>query len=122
MNLREQIEKEITEKVMVKLASKKIELGLIDDLKSGYKSVIKDYNKQNQDAQSALSELKKIAASTNKLELKFMDWLVEFNNAEESAKDLGIKLPSDILKAEKEVVKSMNDASALSSIISKIKF
>ena len=64
MNLREQIEKEITEKVMVKLASEKVELGLIDDLKSGYKSVIKDYNKQNQDAQSALSELKKIAAST----------------------------------------------------------
>ena len=33
MNLREQIEKEITEKVMVKLASEKIELGLIDDVK-----------------------------------------------------------------------------------------
>ena len=122
MNLREQIEKEITDKVMTKLASEKVELGLIDDLKSGYKSVIKDYVKQNKDAQSALSELKKISANTNKLELKFMDWLVEFNHAEESAKDLGIKLPSDILKAEKEVVKSMNDASKLSSIISKIKF
>ena len=34
MNLREQIEKEITEKVMIKLASEKIELGLIDDLES----------------------------------------------------------------------------------------
>ena len=33
MNLREQIEKEITEKVMVKLASERVELGTIDDLK-----------------------------------------------------------------------------------------
>ena len=32
MNLREQIEKEITDKVMTKLASQKVELGLIDDL------------------------------------------------------------------------------------------
>ena len=35
MNLREQIEKEITDKVMTKLASEKVELGIIDDLKSG---------------------------------------------------------------------------------------
>ena len=33
MNLREQIEKEITEKVMVKLASERVELGTIDDLR-----------------------------------------------------------------------------------------
>ena len=33
MNLREQIEKEITEKVMTKLASERIELGIADDLK-----------------------------------------------------------------------------------------
>lgn len=33
MNLREQIEKEITEKVMTKLASERIELGTIDDLR-----------------------------------------------------------------------------------------
>ena len=32
MNLREQIEKEITDKVMTKLASEKVELGLVDDL------------------------------------------------------------------------------------------
>ena len=32
MNLREKIEKEITEKVMTKLASEKVELGLVDDL------------------------------------------------------------------------------------------
>ena len=33
MNLREQLEKEITDKVMTKLASERVELGLIDDAK-----------------------------------------------------------------------------------------
>ena len=33
MNLREKIEKEITDKVMTKLASERVELGLIDDIK-----------------------------------------------------------------------------------------
>ena len=32
MNLREQIEKEITDKVMTKLASEKVELGLVQDI------------------------------------------------------------------------------------------
>ena len=41
MNLREQIEKEITDKVMTKLASEKVELGLIDDLEK----LRKEYSK-----------------------------------------------------------------------------
>ena len=121
MNLREKIEKEITDKVMTKLASEKVELGLIDDLKSGYNSLRKEYDKQNKNAQSALAELKKVGADTSKLDLKFMDWLVDFNNAEDSAKDLGIKLPSDILKAEKEIIKNNIDAKTLVSVINKIK-
>jgi hypothetical protein len=121
MNLREQLEKEITDKVMTKLASEKVELGLIDDLKSGYNSLRKEYDKQNKNAQSALAELKKVGADTSKLDLKFMDWLVDFNNAEDSAKDLGIKLPSDILKAEKEIIKNNIDAKTLVSVINKIK-
>ena len=121
MNLREQLEKEITDKVMTKLASEKVELGLIDDLKSSYNSLRKEYDKQNKNAQSALAELKKVGADTSKLDLKFMDWLVDFNNAENSAKDLGIKLPSDILKAEKEIIKNNIDAKTLVSVINKIK-
>ncbi len=40
MNLREQIEKEITEKVMTKLASEKVELGIIQDLQADIKKGI----------------------------------------------------------------------------------
>jgi len=121
MNLREQIEKEITDKVMTKLASEKVELGLLDDLQNEYNAALKDYDKQKKDAQSALSELKKIAENSKKTELKLMDWLVSFNKAEASAKDLGLNLPSNILKAEKEVVKKMNEASTMASVINKIK-
>ena len=40
MNLREQIEKEINNKVMIKLASQKVELGLIDDLDKALEKLI----------------------------------------------------------------------------------
>ena len=103
------------------LASQKVELGLIDDLQNEYNAAVKDYDKQKKDAQSALSELKKIAENSKKTELKLMDWLVSFNKAEASAKDLGLNLPSNILKAEKEVVKKMNEASTMASVINKIK-
>ena len=122
MNLREQIEKEITDKVMTKLASEKVELGIIDDLKSAYNSLKKDFDKQNKNAQSALVELKKVGADITKLDLKFMDWLVEHTKAEKAAKDLGLKLPSDISKAEKEVIKMNADANTLRNIINRIKF
>ena len=103
------------------LASEKVELGLIDDLQNEYNAAVKDYDKQKKDAQSALAELKKIAENSKKTELKLMDWLVSFNKAEASAKDLGLNLPSNILKAEKEVVKKMNEASTMASVINKIK-
>jgi len=103
------------------LASQKVELALLDDLQNEYNAALKDYDKQKKDAQSALSELKKIAENSKKTELKLMDWLVSFNKAEASAKDLGLNLPSNILKAEKEVVKKMNEASTMASVINKIK-
>jgi len=103
------------------LASEKVELALLDDLQNEYNAALKDYDKQKKDAQSALSELKKIAENSKKTELKLMDWLVSFNKAEASAKDLGLNLPSNILKAEKEVVKKMNEASTMASVINKIK-
>ena len=40
MNLREKIEQEITDKVMTKLASERVELGKIDDLKKNLKKAI----------------------------------------------------------------------------------
>lgn len=102
------------------LATHKVDLALIDSLESELNSVSKEYNKQQNNAKTSISELKKISSSLKKLDAKFMDWLINFNDAEEQAKELGVKLPSNILKAEKEITTNMNDAKTLASILSKI--
>jgi len=53
MNLREQLEKEITNKVMTKLASEKVELGLIDDNLKMYDKALSEFDKASQIRQEA---------------------------------------------------------------------
>ena len=60
MNIREQIEKEITDKVMTKLASERVELGLIDDLQK----LQQEYSKI---AIAAIKEKSKLQSSAKKL-------------------------------------------------------
>jgi len=77
MNLREQLEKEITEKVMIKLAQHKVELGVADkalktfdlfrdkqlqnayDLKTQVEDLIKKYNKKVDDTTRKFREIEK---------------------------------------------------------------
>ena len=94
MNLREQIEKEITEKVMTKLASEKVELGLIDDLEK----LRKEYSKL---AIAAIQEKSKIQSNAKKLvsdlekAKKAKDAAVKKNEVIKSAaKNLGIDVPA----------------------------
>ena len=89
MNLREQIEKEITEKVMVKLASEKIELALVDDLKELIKK--------------GLSIEKKLAGqitSYNGLLRAGSEFKKQYSNLVKQAKNLGVPIPSDLKKLE----------------------
>jgi hypothetical protein len=53
MNLREQIEKEITEKVMTKLASEKIKLGVIDDNLKMYEKALSEFDNASKIRQEA---------------------------------------------------------------------
>ena len=83
MNLREQIEKEITEKVMVKLASEKVELGLIDDLDKALDQgvdIINDLKKDNnrildmeKSIDGYLKAKSKLEANKEKSRDKFID-------------------------------------------------
>ena len=93
MNLREQIEKEITEKVMTKLASEKVELGLIDDIK-----------KLNNEFQNIFSEDLKLRTEMSKLNRKAKDLDKLYkgkvkearkiaNETSQKIKDLGLKEP-----------------------------
>ena len=53
MNLREQIEKEITDKVMIKRASEKVELGVIDDNLKMYDKALSEFDKASEIRQEA---------------------------------------------------------------------
>lgn len=102
------------------LETHKVELGLIDDLKSDYNKVLKEYSKVKKQVKTALTDLKKQKDIIQKLDLDFMDWLGAFNDAEKTAKDLGIELPSEMTKLESKVVKEWNESKTLGSQIKKI--
>ena len=104
MNLREQIEKEITEKVMVKLASERVELGTIDDLRKlteESKKLIKEiesFEKKIKSEQKVLfktvSNYNSMATELDKIEKqksplsKRMGALIE--EVRKTSKDLGL--------------------------------
>jgi len=98
MNLREQIEKEITDKVMTKLASEKVELGLLDDIK-------KDMKTANQGAMKAIdmaNDAKKPAEQSLKLNKELFKKLTK---AEKMAKDLGVTEAFKVINEQTNQVK-----------------
>ena len=124
MNLREQIEKEITEKVMTKLASERIELGIIQDLQADIKEGIEAGKKMKDAQQSAMKiqeSLRGIAEKYNKLvkevnreaatvETRQNTLKANFNIASKkyekilkAALDLGIDMPKNIQQQFKEL-------------------
>ena len=107
MNLREQIEKEITEKVMTKLASEKVELGAIQDLQkleNRFRKEVFPIVKEITTAKTNLmKKAKKAEATLNKIENEISNNL---KLVEKSAKDLGYNI-SDI--KEYKNVKALED-------------
>ena len=90
MNLREQLEKEITDKVMTKLASEKVELASVADLKKSVSALDKElesnFKKRNaffkakQDYSNSIKNIKAIRSAATKETKAFA----------EAAKDLGL--------------------------------
>lgn len=83
MNIREQIEKEITDKVMTKLASERVELSLLDDVKKTYQAVINLRKKAEDD----LAKSKRSAIMGDSI---IKDFKADANKVEKLAKELGI--------------------------------
>lgn len=119
MNLREQIEKEITEKVMVKLASEKVELGLIDDLDKALDQgvdIINDLKKDNnrildmeKSIDGYLKAKSKLEANKEKSREKFIELENKLSNAKQKLKedtDILISNESAVDKRQKEIEKS----------------
>ena len=110
MNLREQIEKEITAKVMTKLASEKVELGAIQDLEKLQDETSGFFDKLDNALVNAKAELSQ-AISIGKKALPVAKEAYKLRQEVESlAQDLGIDLPKKItsvnVKYAKEVIES----------------
>jgi predicted nucleic acid-binding Zn-ribbon protein len=91
MNLREQIEKEITDKVMTKLASEKVELGAIDEIDAQIKKTVGELN----GIRNLMRQAEKAAAEN----LKKVDNLQsDFNKIESMVKLLGLDMPKEVEK------------------------
>ena len=107
MNLREQIEKEITDKVMTKLASEKVELGSIQDLEKLQDETSELYNKLDDslvNAKAALSQ----AISIGKKALPVAEKALKLREeVEAKAQDLGIDLPKKITQINTKVAKQI---------------
>jgi len=124
MNLREQIEKEITEKVMTKLASERIELGIIQDLQADIKEGIEAGKKMKDAQQSAMKiqesligiaekynklvkEVNREAATVetrqNTLKANFNIASKKYEKTLKAALDLGIDMPKNIQQQFKEL-------------------
>ena len=109
MNLREQIEKEITEKVMVKLASEKVELGLIDDLESQTKeskSILNDienFGKQAEKKVEEINAIKKQLKSEISATKKIQKSLDSKFNAYDKYNSRADKLYRKVLKSAKDL-------------------
>ena len=110
MNLREKIEQEITDKVMTKLASEKVELGLKQDaekLNSMYfsttdtvNSILKSLSNDARRADSAIDKALKTANEMKSMVAKL----------EKAAKDLGINVDNmPELKDMKTAIKDSTD-------------
>lgn len=122
MNLREKIEKEITEKVMTKLASERVELANVQMIESIVADG-KDIYKKAQKFESEISSFTKKASlyfnNAKSLELGGEKILKDF---EKAAKDLGLSannLPQ--YKEAKEVLGVMNSVKSRLEQFSKLK-
>ena len=114
MNLREQLEKEITDKVMTKLASEKVELGLIDDVK-------KEMGEANKGAMKAI-DLAESAKTPAEKSLKLNKNLLEkIAKTKKAAIELGV---TDVVKQmqtqEKQVKENINSIDKLLNALYKI--
>ena len=85
MNLREKIEKDITDKVMTKLASEKVELSLVGDLakaESNYRKSINSLDKQIETFYNAIFRARDLGKKIND-----SAFLSEIKNAEKILKE-----------------------------------
>ena len=92
------------------LASQKVELGVIQDL-----------NKKATDLSNKILNNKAVLSNEFiKVKDLYMSWFRRYNKTEDQAKELGIKLPSDIIKLEKDAIDKSNEARDMGNNLAKL--
>jgi hypothetical protein len=92
------------------LASHEVNLATIDTLKSDAIAYNKALDTYNNEFKSMQGQLRDLSVKYGKLADSYMSWFAFYNNTEEKAIELGVKLPSDIIKLEKDAIAKSNEA------------
>ena len=106
MSLREQIEKDITEKVITKLASEKVELGIIQDLQADIKKGI-EAGKRMKDAQESGMKIKE---SIDSIAERYNKLVKQFNREAEGIETFQNSLKANFNKSSKKYEKILKAA------------
>ena len=114
MNTQKRVFNKLAEEDKVELSAQKVELGLIDDIKSEKDKVTKMIGFIRQDLKEvnrAISTIEKIKTDLNKTD-KLADSLLNLiKNFERKADDLGIDLPNEVSTATRRAfeLRDVND-------------
>jgi hypothetical protein len=92
------------------LASHEVELATIDELKSDVIAYNKALDNYNNDFKAMQSQLRDLSVKYGKLSDVYMTWFSFYNDTEKKANELGIKLPNEIIKLEKDAITNSNVA------------
>ena len=102
------------------LKSNKVELGSIDELKTDALAYNKLFDSYNNDFKSLQSQVKNLSNEFIKVKDLYMSWFRRYNKTEDQANELGIKLPSDIIKLEKDAIDKSNEARDMGNKLAKL--
>ena len=102
------------------LKNNKVNLGAIDELKNNIIAQNKLFDVYNNDFKTIQNQVKDLSNKYLKLKDFYMSWFGSYNKTEEKANELGIKLPSDIVKLEKDAIQKSNEARDLGNKLSKL--
>jgi len=102
------------------LKTNKVELGSIDVLKTDAIAYNKLFDSYNNDFKTIQSQVKNLSNEFNKVKDLYMSWFGRYNKTEDQANELGIKLPSDIIKLEKDAIDKSNEARDMGNKLAKL--
>lgn len=86
------------------LGTHEVELGSIDELKSDAIAYAKAFENYNSEFEGLKGQIKALSIKYAKLSDVYRTWLSFYSEVNKKAKDLGVNLPNDVIKLEKDAI------------------